>query len=153
MEWQSLRERRRVHQVGTVEIKHALFSRMLNDGEKNRKTESCILREICLASISLVLFQKHTIGKKRYEKRHDGVRNEPLDTLTYAFSALYHHTIRAHRFSDKDWDKFIYVFQNRNIKKRSAETRDTKTRMPKRSANRLSGRGLLERMRERRMMK
>lgn len=144
----------RVHQVGTVEIKHSLFSRMKNDGDKDPSERKLrFTRDLSSEYFSGLISETYNRSKKRYEKKHDGVRNEPLDTLTYAYAALYHHTIRAHRFSDKDWDKFIYVFQNRNIKKRSAETRDTKTRMPKRSANRLSGRGLLERMRERRMMK
>ena len=45
--------------------------------------------------------------KKRYINK-PGVRNEPLDTLVYSFAALHHQRIRADRFTENDWNKYLF---------------------------------------------
>ena len=101
-----------IHSVGTVEIKHIIFGRLVSDAEK--LPEDRMLRvsnqfdDSYFAGIISESYDKKT---RRYVKK-PGVRNEPLDTLVYAYAALHHSTIRAHRYTEKDWERIEIRLQN-----------------------------------------
>jgi len=101
-----------IHSVGTVEIKHIIFGRLVSDSEK--LPEDRMLRvsnqfdDSYFAGIVSESYDKKT---RRYVKK-PGVRNEPLDTLVYAYAALHHSTIRAHRYTEKDWERIEIRLQN-----------------------------------------
>jgi phage terminase large subunit GpA-like protein len=102
-----------VHSVGTIEIKHVLFARLKNDAADKDLEDRFIhfsedLPDDYFAGIVSETYDRQ---KKRYVKK-PGIRNEPLDTLVYAYAALHHQTIRAHRFTDKDWQFLAYVLNN-----------------------------------------
>lgn len=92
-----------LHSVGTIEIKHVLFTRFRNDAHKDLSDRdirfSNQLDENYFAGL---VSETYNRLKRRYEKK-PGVRNEPLDTLVYAYAALHHASIRAHRRTEKDW--------------------------------------------------
>ena len=52
------------------------------------------------AGIASEVFDNKT---KRYRKKHVGIRNEPLDTLVYAYAATYHQLIRANLKTPEEW--------------------------------------------------
>ena len=58
-----------------------------------------------------VLSETYDNRKKRYINK-PGVRNEPLDTLVYSFAALHHQRIRADRFTENDWNKYLFRVNN-----------------------------------------
>ena len=93
-----------IHAVGTVEIKHEIFARLVNDAE--REPDKRMIRfthELPPEYYGGLISEGYNRVKKRYEKKHDGIRNEPLDTLVYAYAALHHSSIRANRYTAKDW--------------------------------------------------
>lgn len=94
-----------LHSVGTIEIKHHLFSRLQNDSGKDH--ESITLHfsdQLSDEYFAGIISETYNKDKRRYEKK-PGVRNEPLDTLVYAYAALHHSSIRAHRFQESDWKR------------------------------------------------
>ena len=94
-----------LHSVGTIEIKHHLFSRLQNDSGKDH--ESITLHfsdQLSDEYFAGIVSETYNKDKRRYEKK-PGVRNEPLDTLVYAYAALHHSSIRAHRFQESDWKR------------------------------------------------
>lgn len=108
-----------IHAVGTVEIKHEIFSRLVNDSE--REPDKRMIRftqELTPEYFGGLISEAYNRVKKRYEKKHEGIRNEPLDTFVYAYSALYHQSIRAHRYNDKDYDRMEADLAN--IEKKAA---------------------------------
>lgn len=108
-----------IHAVGTVEIKHEIFSRLVNDSE--REPDKRMIRftqELTPEYFGGLISEAYNRVKKRYEKKHEGIRNEPLDTFVYAYSALYHQSIRAHRYNEKDYDRMEVDLVN--IEKKSS---------------------------------
>ncbi len=106
-----------LHAVGTIEIKHIIFSRLKNDAEKLIEDRmlhfSNDLDDFYYAGVLSEVWDRQ---KRRYVPK-PGVRNEPLDTLVYAFAAAHHPRIRADRRTDKDWDRIAYPINNPNDKK------------------------------------
>lgn len=140
----------RVHQVGTVEIKHSLFSKMKNDGDRDPNDRKLrFSRDLHNEYFSGLISENYNRSKKRYEKRNDGVRNEPLDTLTYAYAALHHHSIRAHRFSERDWVALESRILNQEIIKKIEPTESEKIQIKKISNISSRGKNLLGSLRER----
>ncbi len=140
----------RVHQVGTVEIKHSLFSKMKNDGDKDPSERKLrFTRDLSSEYFSGLISETYNRYKKRYEKKHDGVRNEPLDTLTYAYAALHHHSIRAHRFSERDWVALESRILNQEIIKKREPNEVEKTQIKKISNMSSRGKNLLGSLRDR----
>ena len=95
-----------IHAVGTVEIKHEIFSRLVNDAE--REPDARMIRftqELVPEYFGGLISEAYNRVKRRYEKKNEGVRNEPLDTIVYAYAALYHQSIRAHRYNDRDYER------------------------------------------------
>lgn len=93
-----------IHHVGTVGIKHLLYSRISTDTEKAPEA-----RQIHLSSdlppefFAGLVSETYNPVKNRFEKR-GGARNEPLDTWVYAYAATHHPELRLHRRSKADWD-------------------------------------------------
>ena len=94
-----------LHSVGTIEIKHYLFSRIQKDAGKDEQQITLhFSNQLSDEYFAGIISETYNKDKRRYEKK-PGVRNESLDTLVYAYSALHHSTIRAHRFQESDWKR------------------------------------------------
>lgn len=118
--WKGVADKKGVmlHQVGTIDIKHMIFSRLSNDAEKEPdKRMIRFSNDLMPDYFSGIISESYDKNKKRYVKKHEGIRNEPLDTLTYAFATLYHSSIRAHRYTEKDWKALENRFDNISLKK------------------------------------
>ena len=101
-----------IHSVGTVEIKHVLFGRLAKDAGK--EPDERMIRfsnQFDDSYFAGIISEAYDSKTKRYVKK-PGVRNEPLDTLVYAYAALHHSSIRAHRLTNKDWERISLKFQN-----------------------------------------
>lgn len=113
--WKGILDKKGVmlHSVGTIDIKHMIFSRLTNDADKDPdKRMIRFTKELHPEYFSGLISETYDKQKKRYAKKHEGIRNEPLDTLTYAFATLYHSSIRAHRYTEKDWKALEARFDN-----------------------------------------
>ena len=87
------------------EIKHHIFSRLQNDaGKEPDQIKLHFSDQLSDEYFAGVLSETYNKERRRYEKK-PGVRNEPLDTLGYAYAALHHSSIRAHRFQESDWKR------------------------------------------------
>ena len=105
--WKGVSDKRGVmlHSVGTIEIKHAIFSRVKKDDGKQPEQITLHFSEYLHDDyFAGVVSETYNTNKRRYDKK-PGVRNEPLDTLVYAYAALHHATIRAHRFTESDFKR------------------------------------------------
>ena len=105
--WRGVTDKRglRVYQVGTVRIKHDLYSRLSNDASIERDQRACHFSdELPPEYFAGLVSEKFNPAKNRFEKGR-GARNEPLDTHTYATAATYHPEIRMHKFTGADWDR------------------------------------------------
>ncbi len=95
----------KIHHVGTVAVKHRLYSLLSSDADKAPEARKVhfsadLPPEYFVGLIS----ESYNPSKNRFELRR-GVRNEPLDTWVYAYAAAHHPEIRAHRKSRSDWDR------------------------------------------------
>lgn len=93
-----------IHHVGTVGIKHLLFSRLSTDADKQSGARLVHFSdELPPEYFSGLVSETYNPIKNRFEKRR-GARNEPLDTWGYSYAAAHHPELRLHRFSKADWD-------------------------------------------------
>jgi phage terminase large subunit GpA-like protein len=93
-----------IHHVGTVAVKHLLYSRISADHDKPREARMVRLSEdLPPEFFAGLVSETYNPTKNRFEKR-TGARNEPLDTWVYAFAAGHHPELRLHRRSQADWD-------------------------------------------------
>jgi phage terminase large subunit GpA-like protein len=93
------------YSVGTVDLKHDLMSKLQNDAGK--ELDDRLLRfsnELPPEYFSGILSETYDRKTKRFIPK-PGVRNEPLDTLIYNYAIIHHPSIRAHRYTAKDWDE------------------------------------------------
>lgn len=93
-----------IQHVGTVGIKHHLYSLLSVDADKPAEDRSAhfsdeLSPEFFRGLVSEVFNPK----KKRFDKQY--TRNEPLDTYVYAYAAAHHAEVRLNRYSKADWDK------------------------------------------------
>jgi phage terminase large subunit GpA-like protein len=92
------------HHVGTIAIKHLLFSWLAADADRSPETRrmhfSDELDETYFAGL---ISETYNPAMNRFEKRR-GVRNEPLDTWVYAYAAAHHPELRLHAKRGKDWE-------------------------------------------------
>lgn len=94
-----------IQHVGTVAVKHLLFSRLSTDAEKAAEDRLVHFSdELPLEYFTGLISETYNPGKNRFEKRR-GARNEPLDTWVYAFAATHHTGLRLHRYTKADWDR------------------------------------------------
>lgn len=92
-----------IHHVGTVGIKHLLYSRLGADADKPTEARLVHLsQDLPDEFFAGLVSEVYNPGKNRFEKRV--TRNEPLDTWVYAYAATHHPELRLHRWSKADWD-------------------------------------------------
>jgi phage terminase large subunit GpA-like protein len=90
--------------VGTVAIKHLLFSRLSTDAEKQVDARLVHFSdELPPEYFTGLVSETYNPSKNRFDKRR-GARNEPLDTWVYSYAAAHHAELRLHRASKADWD-------------------------------------------------
>lgn len=90
--------------VGTVAIKHLLYSRIATDAEKEPEKRFVHFSEdLPPEYFTGLVSETYNPAKNRFEKK-SGPRNEPLDTWVYAYAATHHPELRLHRRSRADWD-------------------------------------------------
>ncbi|MGH8122235.1 MAG: phage terminase large subunit family protein, partial [Rudaea sp.] len=104
------------YQVGTVAIKHMLYSKLGVDADY-KKVDGKLLpktaddriihfsEELPPEFFTGVVSETFNPAKNRFEKRKGSARNEPLDTWVYAYAAANHPELRLHRRSKLDWDQ------------------------------------------------
>ncbi|MGN6520500.1 MAG: phage terminase large subunit family protein [Dokdonella sp.] len=103
-----------IYHVGTVAVKHLLYSRIGADAEPKKVDGREVPKEIADRFVHLsadlppeffagMVSETYNPLKNRFEKR-TGVRNEPLDTWVYAYAATHHPELRLHRRSKAEWD-------------------------------------------------
>jgi phage terminase large subunit GpA-like protein len=105
--WRGQSDKRgiKVYNVGTVAIKHLLYSRLSSDADK--QPDDRWLRfsdELDTDYFGGLVSETYNPTKNRFEKRRGGPRNEPLDTWVYSYAAAHHPELRLHRLSKADWD-------------------------------------------------
>lgn len=104
----------RIHHVGTVGIKHLLYSRLSTDAEKQPDARLVHFSEELGADyFGGLVSETYNPTKNRFEKRRGAPRNEPLDTWVYAYTATHHPELRLHRRSKADWDAAEERLRNR----------------------------------------
>lgn len=92
-----------VHHVGTVAVKHLLFSRLSTDADKQPEARLVhFSEELPREFFTGLISETYNPAKNRFEKR-GGVRNEPLDTWVYAYAATHNPELRLHRHTRADW--------------------------------------------------
>ena len=94
-----------IQHVGTVGIKHLLYSRLSADADK--PADARLVRfsdELPPEYFAGLVSETYNPGKNRFEKRR-GARNEPLDTFVYSYAATHHAGLRLHRATKADWDR------------------------------------------------
>jgi phage terminase large subunit GpA-like protein len=93
-----------IHHVGTVAVKHLLFSRLSTDAEKQADARLVHFSdELPPEYFTGLVSETYNPAKNRFDKRR-GARNEPLDTWVYSYAATHHPELRLHRASKADWD-------------------------------------------------
>lgn len=93
-----------IHHVGTVGIKHLLYSRLSTDADK--PTESRLVHfsaDLPREYFAGLVSETYNPAKNRFDKR-GGIRNEPLDTWVYSYAATHHPELRLYRYTRADWD-------------------------------------------------
>lgn len=105
--WRGQYDKRGVHiyAVGTVAIKHLLYSRLSTDADK--QPDARLVRfsnDLDAAYFGGLTAETYNPARNRFEKRRGAPRNEPLDTWVYAYAATHHPELRLHRATRADWD-------------------------------------------------
>jgi phage terminase large subunit GpA-like protein len=94
-----------IHHVGTVAIKHLLYSRLSTDADKQSDARQVRFSdELAPEYFGGLVSETYNPAKNRFEKKRGGPRNEPLDTWVYAYAATHHPELRLHRATKADWD-------------------------------------------------
>jgi phage terminase large subunit GpA-like protein len=94
-----------IHHVGTVAIKHRLYSWISADADK--QPDARMVRfsdELPPEYFGGLVSETYNPTKNRFEKRRGGPRNEPLDTWVYAYAATHHPELRLQKATKADWD-------------------------------------------------
>ena len=95
----------KIHHVGTVGIKHLLYSRLSADHDKPAESRLVHMSDELDASFfGGLVAETYSPSKNRFEKRRGAPRNEPLDTWVYGYAATHHPELRLHRHTKADWD-------------------------------------------------
>lgn len=107
--WRGQMSRLGVHiqHVGTIAIKHKIFSKLSADADKEMDSRSLHFSED-LSKAFFAGFVSETFDPKtnRFVNKR-GARNEPLDTYVYAFAAAHHHELRLHLYTKAKWEELI----------------------------------------------
>ena len=93
-----------IHHVGTVGIKHYLYSRLSADADvAPDKRQIHFSQDLPPEWFAGLISETYNPSKNRFEKKR-GARNEPLDTWVYAYAAAHHPELRLHRKTRSEWD-------------------------------------------------
>lgn len=106
VDWKGRHDKRGVtiHHVGTVGIKHWLYSRLSTDADKAPEQRLAHLSDqLPPEYFAGLVSESYNPSKNRFEKKR-GARNEPLDTWVYAYAATHHPELRLHRRTKAEWD-------------------------------------------------
>ena len=94
-----------IHHVGTVGIKHLLYSRLSTDADKAPEDRLVHFSDQLPAEyFAGLVSETYNPSKNRFDKKR-GARNEPLDTWVYSYAAAHHPELRLHRYTRADWDR------------------------------------------------
>ncbi len=94
-----------IHQVGTVGIKHLLYSRLSTDADKPPEARHIRFSDqLPPEYFGGLVSETYNPAKNRFDKRRGAPRNEPLDTWVYGYAATHHPELRLHRATKADWD-------------------------------------------------
>ena len=113
VDWRGRLDRRGVliHHVGTVGVKHWLYSRLSTDATKEPDQRlTHFSDELPPEYFAGLVSESYNPAKNRFEKRR-GARNEPLDTWVYSYAAAHHPELRLHRYTVADWDRLAERLQ------------------------------------------
>lgn len=115
-----------IHAVGTIEVKHVIFGRLIADAGKDPENRMLRLsNQFDDSYFAGIISESYDRKTRRYIKK-PGARNEPLDTLVYAYAALHHLSIRAHRYTERDWKAIEAKFNNPVIIKEKVQITEDK---------------------------
>lgn len=106
--WRGQYDKRGVHlhEVGTVAIKHLLYSRLSTDADKPPEQRLVRLsHELDERYLGGLVSETYDPARNRFVARRGAPRNEPLDTWVYAYAATHHPELRLHRYTRADWDE------------------------------------------------
>lgn len=104
--WKGQNDKRGVmiQHVGTVGIKHLLFSRLSTDADKQPDARLVHFSDdLPPEYFAGLVSETYNPAKNRFDKRR-GARNEPLDTWVYSYAAAHHAELRLHRRTKAEWD-------------------------------------------------
>lgn len=97
-----------MYPVGTTQIKDEIFRRLSDDSEREPHERRIHFSEDFDQNyFGGVVSETKNPKTGRYEKLKGAKRNEPLDTMGYAFAATRHPELRLHLYSDKKWDSLL----------------------------------------------
>jgi phage terminase large subunit GpA-like protein len=132
--WRGKQDKRGVtiHHVGTVGIKHWLYSRLSTDADKQPDARNVHLSDELPADyFGGLVAETYNPTRNRFEKRKGAPRNEPLDTWVYSYAAAHNPELRLHRLSKADWDareaRLRDAVEKKNGPEKAAETVDVQT--------------------------
>lgn len=93
-----------IYTVGVHLIKDELFMRISDDTDREKSERVMHFSDdLPREYFGGVLSETKSHKTGRYEKIKGAPRNEPLDTLVYAFAATRHAELRLHRYSKTRW--------------------------------------------------
>ncbi len=125
-----------IHAVGTVGIKHLLYSRLSTDADK--APEDRLIRfsdQLDDAYLGGLVSETYNPQKNRFEKRRRAPRNEPLDTWVYGYAATHHPELRLQRWTKAQWDaREAQILARVETPAPSNDSRETSTPAPPRRA-------------------
>jgi phage terminase large subunit GpA-like protein len=134
-----------IHHVGTVAVKHLLFSRLSTDADKQPDARLVHFSdELPPEYFTGLVSETYNPAKNRFDKRR-GARNEPLDTWVYSYAATHHPELRLHRASKADWDareaRLLAAPAANDSRETASPTDATTARPDSRETSRRRGRG------------
>ena len=105
--WRGQYDKRGVmaYPVGTVGIKHMLYSWLSADADKPVDARRVRFSDqLDDAYFGGLVSETYNPTRNRFEKKRGGPRNEPLDTWVYAYAAALHPELRLNRWTKAQWD-------------------------------------------------
>lgn len=93
-----------IQHVGTVAVKNRLFGRMGADAEKDISKRLIHFSDQLPPEYFTGIVSETFNPKTGFYDKKRGARNEPLDTLVYAYAATHHQDLRLHLYTQAQWD-------------------------------------------------
>jgi phage terminase large subunit GpA-like protein len=104
--WRGVYNKRGVHiyHVGTVAIKHVLFSRLATDGDKDVADRMMHFSDQLIDGFFTMLTSETFDPRKNRFVAKRNARNEALDVSCYSYAATHHPELRLHLISREKWE-------------------------------------------------